>query len=274
MIWNYHSIYYRAGVPVNKRILIVGASIAGLATAHWLTRYGFDVTVAERAPAPRPGGNGVDVRGQAIEAVERMGLLDPVREAAADVQAMQFVNAAGRTNARIPITEPGATEIMRGDLVALLHDRAGGDCRFGDRVRDLRQDADGVTVDFEHAPGERFDLVIGADGMHSTVRRLAFGPEERYVRFKSHYFAVADADAALGPDRAVTMHNSPGKMAGLYRSGNHAQAKAYFIFRSEPLGHDHRDTGQHQRLLREAFADVTGWRVPQLLETALEDPEL
>jgi 2-polyprenyl-6-methoxyphenol hydroxylase-like FAD-dependent oxidoreductase len=259
---------------VNKHILIVGAGIAGLATAHWLTRHGFDVTVAEHAQAPRRGGNGVDVRGQAIEVVERMGLLDPVRQAAADVRVMQFVNAAGRTTARIPITEPGATEIMRGDLVALLHDRTGAEHRFGERVRGLVQDADGVTVDFGQAPGERFDLVVGADGMHSSVRRLAFGPERRFVRFKGHYFAFADADAALGSDRAVTMYNSPGKMAGLYRSGNHAQAKAYFIFRSEPLGLDHRDTGQHRRLLREAFADATGWRVPQLLETALADPDL
>ena len=259
---------------MNERILVVGASIAGLATAHWLTRYGFDVTVAEHAPAPRPGGNGVDVRGQATEVVERMGLLEEVRDAAADVQAIRFVNAAGRTTARIPVDEPRATEIMRGDLVALLHDGAGADFRFGDRVRGLRQDAGGVAVDFDLAPSERFDLVVGADGMHSTVRRLACGPEEQFVRFKGHHFAFADADATLGADRAVTMYNAPGKMAGLYRSGNHAQAKAYFIFRSEPLGHDHRDTEQHRCLLREAFADEAGWRVPQLLETALADPEL
>ncbi|SKC81071.1 FAD-dependent monooxygenase [Krasilnikoviella flava] len=259
---------------MNKRILVVGASIAGLAVTHWLTRYGFDVTVVERAPAPRPGGNGVDVRGQAIEVVERMGLLGPVREAATDVEAMQFVDRAGRVTARISITEPGATEIMRGDLVALLRDQDGADYRFGHHVRGLRQDADGVAVEFERAPSERFALVVGADGMHSTVRRLACGPDERFVRFMGHYFAFADADATLGADRAVTMHNSPGKMAGLYRSGNHAQAKAYFIFRSAPLGHDHRDIEQHRRLLREAFADETGWRVPRLLEAALADTDL
>lgn len=259
---------------MTNRILVVGASIAGLATSYWLTRFGFDVTVVERAPAPRPGGNGVDVRGQAIEVVDRMGLLDSVREASTDVQAMLFVDRAGRVTARISIAEPGAAEIMRGDLVALLGNQDGADHRFGDHVRGLRQDADKVTVEFEQAPSERFDLVVGADGMHSTVRRLVWGPEERFVHFKGHYFAFADADAHLGFDRAVTMHNSPGKMAGLYRSGNHTQAKAYFIFRSEPLGHDHRNTEQHRRLLREAFADETGWRVPQLLTTALADPDL
>ena len=109
---------------MNHRILVVGASIAGLATAHWFAEHGFDVTVAERAPAPRPGGNGVDVRGQAVEAVARMGVLDAVRASATDVRAMQFVDAAGRTTARVPVAEPGATEIMRGDLVALLHERS------------------------------------------------------------------------------------------------------------------------------------------------------
>lgn len=258
---------------MNERILIVGASIAGLATAHWLTRSGFAVTVVEQAPALRFGGNGVDVRGQAVSVVERMGLAEAVRAAATDVRDMRFVDAAGRTTARIGINEPGAVEIMRGDLVSLLHNQTHADHRFGDGVRGLRQDADGVTVDFEHGPSERYELVIGADGMHSTVRRLAFGPEARFVQHQGHYFAFANADTALGKDCAVTMFNTPGKMTGLYRSGNHAQAKAYFIFRSAHLDHDHRDTEQHRRLIREAFAGETGWRVPELLETALADPD-
>jgi len=259
---------------MTQRILIAGASIAGLATAHWLTEYGFDVTVAERAPAPRAGGNGVDVRGQAIAVAERMGLTESVRAAAADVRTMRFVDAAGHTTASIAIDEPGAVEIMRGDLVSLLHKQSRADHRFGDGIRGLRQDADGVTVDFEHGSSERYDLVIGADGMHSTVRRLAFGPESHFVRHRGHYFAFADADAELGEDAAVTMFNTPGKMAGLYRSGAHAQAKAYFIFRSPDLDHNHRDTAQHRRLLRDAFKDETGWHVPELLDTALADPDL
>jgi 2-polyprenyl-6-methoxyphenol hydroxylase-like FAD-dependent oxidoreductase len=259
---------------MNQRILIVGASIAGLTAAHWLTGYGFAVTVAERATAPRIGGNGVDVRGLAVQVVERMGLTEQVRAAAADVRAMQFVDGAGRTTASIRIDEPDGTEIMRGDLVALLHGRTETDYRFGQAVRGLHQDGDGVTVDFDHGPSERFDLVIGADGMHSTVRRLAFGSEAQFVHHRGHYFAFADTDAALGPDRAVTMYNTPGKMVGLYRSANHAQAKAYFIFRSEALDYDPRDTEQHRQLLRDAFAGETAWRVPELLQTALADPGL
>jgi 2-polyprenyl-6-methoxyphenol hydroxylase-like FAD-dependent oxidoreductase len=93
-------------------------------------------------------------------------------------------------------------------------------------------------VTFEHAGSRQFDLVIGADGLHSNVRRLTFGPEAQFLRYKDHYFAFANTDSALGENRWVTMYNQPGRMAGVYRSGNHAQAKAYFVFRSAPLQYD------------------------------------
>ncbi|MEV1240489.1 FAD-dependent monooxygenase [Nonomuraea sp. NPDC049750] len=258
---------------MNERILISGASIAGLTLAHWLARHGFKPTVVERAPALRPGGNGVDVRDNAVEVIERMGLLPRVRELATDVQGMKFVDAADRAVARIDTRDPASVEIMRGDLVALLHEATDAEYLFGDSILGLRQDDDGVTVTFEHGPARRFDLVVGADGMHSNVRRLAFGTEEQFVRFKDHYFAFANADASLGEDRWVTMFNTPGKMTGIYRSGNHAQAKAYFIFRSAPLEFDHRDVAEHKRLIGEAFGDDPSWRAGELLDTALADPD-
>ncbi|WP_433517216.1 FAD-dependent monooxygenase [Nonomuraea sp. CA-143628] len=258
---------------MNERILISGASIAGLTLAHWLARHGFKPTVVERAPALRSGGNGVDVRGNAVEVIERMGLLPRVRELATDVHGMKFVDAADRAVARIDTRDPASVEIMRGDLVALLHEVTDAEYLFGDSILGLEQDDDGVTVTFEHAPARRFDLVIGADGMHSTTRHLAFGPEERFVQHKDHYFAFANADASLGEDRWVTMFNTPGKMTGIYRSGNHAQAKAYFIFRSAPLHYDHRDVAEHKRLISEVFADEEPRRTRELLDAALADPD-
>jgi 2-polyprenyl-6-methoxyphenol hydroxylase-like FAD-dependent oxidoreductase len=260
---------------MNERILISGASIAGLTLAHWLARYGFQPTVVERAPALRAGGNGVDVRGQAFEVVERMGIMQGVRAAATDVHGMRFVDAEDRGIARIRFDtlDQSAVEIMRGDLVALLHKRTDVEYLFGDSIQNLDQDDTGVRVTFEHAPIRRFDLVIGADGLHSSVRRLAFGPEERYVQFKNHYFAFADTDGSLGENRWVTMYNEPGKMTGIYRSGNHAQAKAYFMFRSAPVSYAHRDIAEHKRLIRHAFAGDTSWRIKDLLNTALTDPD-
>ncbi|MFD1541245.1 FAD-dependent monooxygenase [Nonomuraea guangzhouensis] len=264
---------------MNERILISGASIAGQTLAYWLARHGFRPTLVERAPRLREGGNGVDVRGHAIDVAERMGIMPQIRAMAADVQGMSFVNAANRSVARIDaqaMQSGGAdVEIMRGDLVALLYEATKDDVEyvFGDSIRTLEQSGDGVAVSFEHGPARRFDLVIGADGMHSTVRRLAFGPESRFIQHKGHYFAFSNADSALGENRWVTMYNVPGKMAGIYRSGNHAQAKAYFIFRrSEPLTYDHRDVEQHKRLVSEAFAGES-WRVRELLAGALADPD-
>ncbi|MFE1292178.1 FAD-dependent monooxygenase [Streptomyces sp. NPDC058751] len=130
-----------------------------------------------------------------------------------------------------------------------------------------------MLVTFERAPSRRFHLVVGADGTHSAVRRLAFGAEERFVRFKDHYFAFADADASLGEVRWVTMFNTPGRMAGIYRSGNHAQAKAYFMFHSAPLEYDHKDVAEHKRLISKRFAGDRSWRIRELLGSALADPE-
>jgi 2-polyprenyl-6-methoxyphenol hydroxylase-like FAD-dependent oxidoreductase len=271
------------GVDMNERILISGASIAGSTVAFWLARHGLSPTVIERAPGLRTGGNGVDVRGQAVEVAEQMGIMAQIRAAATDVIGTSFVDATNRSVARIDMQAiqrkygSGEVEIMRGDLVAILHEATGDDVEyvFKDSIRTLQQDGDGVTVTFESGATRRFDLVIGADGMHSAVRRLVFGPEEWYLRYLQHYFAFAAADPALGADRWMTIYNLPGKMAGVYRSGNHTGAKAYLMFRQpEPLAYDHSDIEQHKRLLDEAYADVSSWHVPQLLAGVLADPEL
>ncbi|HXT87716.1 MAG TPA: FAD-dependent monooxygenase [Trebonia sp.] len=260
---------------MNERILICGASIAGLTLAHWLARHGFRPVVVERAAALRTGGNGVDVRGQAGEVAERMGIMPQVRALTADVRGIKFVDAADRAVARVDMRalDPDSVEIMRGDLVALLREVTGAEILFGDSIRGLEQDDDGVTVTFEKSPERRFDIVAGADGMHSHVRRLAFGTEGEFIRHKDHYFAFANADAALGEDRWVTMFNTPSRMAGIYRSGNHPQAKAYLAFRSAPLAYDHRNVSEHRRLVSDAFADQASWRTRELLDSALADPD-
>ncbi|GAA4614729.1 FAD-dependent monooxygenase [Actinoallomurus liliacearum] len=261
---------------MNERILISGASIAGPTLAFWLARYGFQPTVIERAPRLRAGGNGVDVRDQAIEVAERMGILPQIRAVGADVVGMAFLDATGRSLARMDVRGTGdEVEIMRGDLAAILNQATEDDVEyiFGDSIQTLEQDADGVRVTFERGQSRRFDLVIGADGIHSTVRRLAFGPESRFLKYMEHYVAFAETDPALGENRWVTAYNEPGRMAGVYRSGNHTGAKANFIFhRPEPLDYDYRDIDQHKRLLHEAFADMS-WRVPELLAGAMADPD-
>jgi len=104
-------------------------------------------------------------------------------------------------------------------------------------------------------------MVVGADGTHSTVRRLAFGPESRFLRYLGHYFAFADADPELGADRWMTLYNLPGRAAGIYRSGNHAGANAYLTFhRPDPLTYDHRDIARQKSLPRSPTRTSTSTR--------------
>lgn len=259
---------------MNEQVLISGAGIAGLTLAYWLARHGFRPTVVEHAPGLRAGGQGVDVRETAVEVAEPMGLMARIRALSTDVRGMKFVNAADESVGRVDMDGGAEAEIMRGDLVATLHEITEVEYVFADSIATLDQDDDGVTVTFEQGGTRRFDLVIGADGLHSTVRRLAFGPESQFLRHMDHYAAFANADAALGEDGRVTMYNTPGKMTGIYRSGNHAQAKAYFIFRSPTISYDYRDLGEQRQLLSQEFGGDSSWHVRELLDGALADPDL
>jgi len=169
----------------NRDVLISGASIAGPALAYWLHQRGFGVTVVERAPAPRPGGQTVDLRGAGRTVVERMHLMDAVRALCVDQAGIAFVDGNGRVRARMRADLFGGEgivseiEILRGDLCQVLYDTTvtTTEYLFDDTITALEQGEDGVTVNFESAPTRRFGLVVGADGLHSITRALAFGPE-------------------------------------------------------------------------------------------------
>lgn len=155
----------------------------------------------------------------------------------------------------------GEIEISRGDLAALLYERTAGRCEyvFGDSITSLTETAGGVHVTFERGAPRTFDLVVGADGIHSNVRRLAFGPEADYVRFLGHYYALADI-AAAGPAVRSVMYNEPGRMVSLW--GN--KASAFFVFASEPLEYDRWDPDQQKRLLARAYEGAR-WQVPEIV---------
>src|ERR1700728_4471541 len=173
--------------PRNKKALISGASIAGPTLAYWLHRYGFDVTVVERAAAVRSGGYPIDIRGTAMEVVERMGLRPQVEAAHIASRDLTFVDALGKTIGSIPIydvtvNEAGQdVELSRGELTRLLYGLTKDSTvryRFKDSIEALEDDGSGVHVRFANGERQRYDVVVGADGIHSGTCRLAFGPEE------------------------------------------------------------------------------------------------
>jgi 2-polyprenyl-6-methoxyphenol hydroxylase-like FAD-dependent oxidoreductase len=255
-------------MTTNKSVLISGASVAGPALAYWLRRYGFTPTVVERAPAPRPGGYAVDFRGAAMTALRRMGILDAVRARATNLGDLTYFAGDGRRVARLPsVALSGELEILRGDLVAILYDLTRHDVEylFDDTITSLHQDASGVHVTFESAPPRRFDLVVGADGLHSTVRRLTFGEEPAHTKDLGLYGTVFTAPNHLGLDRVAHFYNVPGKVAGMYSARDNSAAKVLMYFASEPLPYDRHDVDAQKRLVAEAFAGV-GWEVPRMID--------
>ncbi len=243
----------------NTRVLISGASIAGPALAYWLHRYGFDVTVVEKAHQIRGGGQAVDFKGPIHRTVlTRMGILDAVQ--AADVPNADgiTVNARGKKVGTIPgAFAGGEINVPRGDLARILYDLTAESCRylFDETVTSLTETDTGVDVTFSHSAPETFDLVVGADGMHSHVRALAFGPESDYVAHLG-YYVLANLDT--GPDDA--MYNEPGKMAAI----GGPKAPAFFVFASDLLPPARDDVNVQKQQVMDAFAE-SSWRVPELM---------
>ncbi|MGW2813594.1 FAD-dependent monooxygenase [Streptomyces sp. NPDC001415] len=265
----------------NRNVLISGASVAGLTLAHWLQRAGFRPTVVERAPGLRRGGQAIDIRGVALQVVERMWLLDKVREVTTDMRGMSFVDGRGEELSRSTeatltggLIDNDDVEIMRDDLTTLLFDasRYGNEYLFGDAITSLTQDEDGVEVRFRHERARRFDLVIGADGLHSGVRRLAFGPESAFLHFLDSYLAIFSVENFLGLDHWQMYHTAGDALVGVYSARQNTEARAMLLFGSPGLDFDHRDPEQQKNILAERFADV-GWETPRLLASMRDAPD-
>jgi 2-polyprenyl-6-methoxyphenol hydroxylase-like FAD-dependent oxidoreductase len=254
-------------------VLISGAGIAGMTLAYWLARNGLRVTVVERGSGQRSSGSPVDVRGQAREIAEQMSIGPRLRQAATDVAGMRFVDSHGRVAARV---DRGAlqgasgsrdVEIARGDLAAILQEasRDNGELLFGDAIQAIAQDSRGVDVEFQHAPPRRFDLVVGADGLHSGVRRLVFGPERQFVHHAGLYVATFPVNGWFdGLGRDITMFNAPGRSATIHPARTRPLA-AFIFWRVALADFDQGDTEQHRRIVQHMYQG-DGWHVPALLE--------
>jgi 2-polyprenyl-6-methoxyphenol hydroxylase-like FAD-dependent oxidoreductase len=258
------------------RVLISGAGIAGPALAFWLHRAGATVTVVERAPAPRPGGHAVDVRGAARAVVERMGLRERIREHQVDERGAAFVDASGRVLAELPAEAFGGEgivaeiEIARGDLARILFEATAGavDHRFGDRVVRI----DGREVTFAGGGRERYDVIVGADGAHSATRRMAFGPDRRFVRYLGGYTSYFTVDDPGDLDRRLLMYNEPGGLGALLRPENGGTAKASLSFLHPAPDFDRASRAEAERLLTQRFSG-SGWHVPEMLAAMPAAPD-
>ncbi len=258
-----------------RRVLVVGASIAGPAAAYWLDRYGFHVTVVERAPTIRLGGYPIDVRAVAMDVAVRMGIGPDLRAADIDSRRVSFVDGDGKESVTV---DPGRingsvrgrdVEVPRGVLASLIASLTRGriDYRFGVSVRSLNDDGMSVVATFEDGATERFDIVIGADGVHSHTRALAFGAESEFTHPLGFNFVGFSIPNAFELDREAIISNVPGRMIAIYGAGARPQRAFVLMAFAHPyrLGREARTPAFQRDLAAKAFAGA-GWRVHDLLQ--------
>ena len=250
-------------------MLISGASFAGLASAFWMIRLGFRVTLVEIAKDLRKGGTPVDIREGVIDVVRRMGLLERIAAASLPARAMQFLDASGSPLATLTSRGEDAFdgyEIERDDLLDMLYSEVEGKVEFlfAESIAALEQSTDQVAVTFASGEKRAFSLVLGCDGTHSAVRRLCFGPEAPFSLFLQNYFSLTIVDKLLIPENTSQLFNVPGKTVMLNAYNN--KTDIGFCFASEQvISYDRRDREDQRRMIGHSFQGE-GWRVAELLE--------
>jgi 2-polyprenyl-6-methoxyphenol hydroxylase-like FAD-dependent oxidoreductase len=262
-------------MPPQPTVLISGAGIAGPALAFWLTKSGYRVTIVELADGIRPGGQTVDLRGAGGDVVERMGLIDQMRERSLDQRGVAWIKTDGTRRADMPVTAFNGNglvsklEILRGDLVDVLYQATKNqtDYRFSTRIENLNQNDDAVQAKLSDGTTVSADLVVGCDGPHSAVRRLVFGPEEQFVKPLGGYNAWFTAPDTVGLDGWYLMYQAPGLNASMRPSHDPTLCKAGLAFRSDPVAYDRRNPDEQRALLAEHFAGA-GWQCDALLSAA------
>jgi 2-polyprenyl-6-methoxyphenol hydroxylase-like FAD-dependent oxidoreductase len=259
-------------------VLISGAGVAGLTVAYWLRRYGFTPTIVERAPSLVTGGYKIDVRGTALQVLRRMQVHDAVVAASTDMQGAMLVDSDGKVLNKMSGDEFGHRagedlEIVRGTLCQILRDKiSDAEFIFGDSIRAISQSPDGVEVEFIKNGARQFDLLIGADGLHSNVRGIVFGDESKFIRDLGLYLCVYTVPNYLNLDRMEMQYTELGRVAAIWSSRGDAYAKACFGFSAPSVKINLRDRAQHQRVMTDVYKGL-GWEIPKLLGMMSDAPD-
>jgi 2-polyprenyl-6-methoxyphenol hydroxylase-like FAD-dependent oxidoreductase len=255
-----------------KSILISGASFAGLSTAYWMNKSGYKVTIVEIAEGLKKGGTPVNIEGNTIGIVKRMGLFDQILSNQLSMEMIEFKNSDDVTERSIPANKDGKEaakpeyEIERNVLLNMMFEIVKDEVEFifGESIVSLTEGNDSVAVSFKGGSKRSFDLVFGCDGIHSAVRKYCFGDEAEFSHFLKAYFSITIVNKLLIPENTTQMYNEPGK-AIMLNAYNGKTDIVLCFFSEQQIPYDYRDEGQQRNMIFDQFSGL-GWRTPELLD--------
>ncbi len=253
-------------------VLVSGASFAGLATAWWMKKLGYSVTVVEISEGLKKGGTPVDIRKGVIDVVKRMGLFDRIAAQSLIERPMEFLDARGAPLAVMPPRaedgpDPeGGYEIERNDLLDMLFEEVKDDVEFlfADSIEGLEQSTEEVAVTFTSGRQRSFSLVLGCDGTHSAVRKMCFGEESSFLVFLQTYFSLTIVNQLLIEENTSQMFSVLGRSVML-NAYNGKTDIGFGFFSEQEIPYDRRNQAEQKRMIREHF-EGQGWRISELLD--------
>jgi len=255
----------------NKTVLISGASFAGLCAAYWMNSLGYKVTIVEIANGLRTGGTPVNIEGNTINIIKRMGIFEQIKSNRIAMELLEFKNADDVTegsmklrNAADALTEDGF-EIERNMLLNLLYDLVKNESEiiFNSSITALEERNNHIEVTFKDGQRQKYDLVLGCDGIHSSVRKIWFGQEDEYSHFLGQYFSITIVDKLLIRENTTQFFNVPDKAIMLNAYNNKTDIILCFRTSTE-IQYNYRDEDQQRKIIMDQF-EGESWRAKELL---------
>jgi 2-polyprenyl-6-methoxyphenol hydroxylase-like FAD-dependent oxidoreductase len=257
-----------------KKVLVSGASMAGLSTAWWMNRLGYKVTVVEISDQPRTAGAAVDIKGPAADAARRMGIFEEIQSNRLHLELIEFKNTDDITESSVVLTPDSGIElppdndieIERDKFVNILYSKLKNEVEFifNNSITGLNETKENIEVTFKDGSHEKYELVLGCDGIHSGVRKIWFGNENEYAHFLNAYFATTILNKLVIKQKTMQMYNVPDKSIMLNAYNN--KTDIIFCFNTEEeIPYNFRDKEQQKKIILDQF-DQVGWRTAGLLE--------